>query len=244
MKTNRASILLAIMLLGVLGAIGIIYGTSLVQRAPTDLKNKKNIVSMAVIGSGPAGLSAAIYGARFNRYTVVFEGDKPGGLLTETTEVENWPGKESVLGPELVGDIKKQALKLGAIFSSQTIEAVDFSSWPYRLRTQDGKTINALSVVISTGARPKLLGLASEQEYMGRGVSSCATCDAPFFQGEEVIVVGGGDSAVEEAIQLSQYAKKVTVLVRKGAMRSAPMMQDRLIEYPHIKVRYNVQSGG
>lgn len=205
------------------------------------LKNKQNIVSIAVIGSGPAGMMAGVYGARALRDTVIFEGDKPGGLLMDTTDVENWPGETSINGPDIMIKLRMQAKKLGAIFLQQGIESVDLSQWPYTLITDDGTEIHALTVIIATGATPKRLGIPGENENWGSGVSACAVCDAPFFKGRDVIVVGGGDSAVEEAIQLAPYVKQVTIMVRKEGMRAAASMQERLKNYPNIAIHYNVE---
>lgn len=203
------------------------------------LQTVPNLVEIAILGSGPAGLTSAIYGARANRHTVVFHGDKPGGLLTETTEVENWPGHQSVMGPNLIENMQKQAEHLGAIFVNDTIKKVDFSKFPFVLQTEDGVIIHALSVIISTGASPRILQIPGEQEYWGKGVTTCAVCDAPFYKGEDVIVIGGGDSAVEEAMQLAPYAKHITIMVRKGAMRAAASMQDLLNGYENISVVYH-----
>lgn len=206
-----------------------------------ELKSKKSIIPIAVIGSGPAGLSAALYGARASIYTVVFEGKKPGGQLTETTYVENWPGTKKMLGSELIDQNRLQAQKFGAIMVNDSIECVDFSSWPYRLQTEEGHEIYALSVIITTGSNPKLLNVPGEKEYWGYGVTTCAVCDAPFYKEKQVVVIGGGDSAVEEATLLASYAKEVLMLVRGSAMRAAPAMQKRIESYNNIKVLYNTQ---
>ncbi len=201
----------------------------------------KNIVPLAVIGSGPGGMMAAIYGARGGTDTYVIEGNKPGGLLMDTTEVENWPGEVSIQGKEIIDKLRVQAVHQGVKFLDETIEKVDLKQWPFKLHTESGQEINALSVVIATGASPRLLGIPGEEKYWGGGVTSCAVCDAPFFKNEEVVVVGGGDSAVEEAIQLAPFASKITVLVRKGQMRAAASMQERLKDYDKISVKYNVE---
>lgn len=205
-----------------------------------NLEGKANIVPILIIGSGPGGLSSAVYGARARMHTVVIEGSKPGGLLTETTEVENWPGEISILGPDIVANLKKQALHVGAEFLTESVERVDFTSWPYAIHVADGSVIHALSVIISTGATPRKLDVPGEKEYWARGVTSCAICDAPFFKGEDVVVAGGGDSAVEEAIQLSPYVKSVTVLVRSNKMRAAASMQQRLKGYSNVSIKYEV----
>lgn len=199
-----------------------------------------NIIDMAIIGSGPAGLTAAVYGCRGGRHVVVFEGAEPGGLLTKTTYVENWPGEKAILGGDIVGHIHDQALALGAQFVPDIIERVDFSQYPYRLETEEGLVVHALSVIITTGATPKKLGIPGEEQYWGTGVTTCAICDAPFYKGKDVVVVGGGDSAVEEAIQLTPHARSITIMVRGNTMRAAARMQEHLKEYPNIAVRYNV----
>lgn len=206
---------------------------------------KKNIVPIAVIGSGPAGLSAALYTARASLYTVVFQGKTPGGQLTGTTYVENWPGTPKLLGSQLIDINRKQAEKFGALMVNDTIESVDFSSWPYALKTEDGHELFALAVIIATGANPRLLSdmkpVPGEKEYWGYGVTTCAVCDAPFYKGKKVIVVGGGDSAVEEAMLLSSYANEVIMLVRGATMRAAPAMKERLKAVNKIKVLYNTE---
>lgn len=204
------------------------------------LKGKDNIIPIAIIGSGPAGLSAAVYGAR-ELPTMVFLGDDPGGLLAQTTEVENWPGERLILGPNLIANLQHQAGALGAQFIEDVVERVDFSQWPFVLYTREGRAINALSVIIATGGKPKSLDIPGEKEYWGRGVTACAKCDGPFFKGEDVVVVGGGDSAVEEALQLARHAKTITILVRKGKMRAKTAMQDRIAGYDNIAIRYNVE---
>ncbi len=203
--------------------------------------SQKNIVPLAILGSGNAGLAAAIYGARGMVKTLIIQGSLPGGLLTQTTEVENWPGERTILGPTLMGKIRAHAMELGAEFLEDSVERVDLSTWPYVIYTEDGKVLHALSIIIATGAAPITLGIPGEQEFWGRGVGTCAVCDAAFYKGEDVVVVGGGDSAIEEAIQLAQYAQSVTILVRKDNMRAAPRMQDRLKGYPSIKVMHNVE---
>ncbi len=204
------------------------------------LANIDNIIDIAVIGSGPAGLTACVYGCRAGRHVVCFEGAEPGGLLTKTTFVENWPGSKSILGADIVGNIRIQAAELGAYFVSDTIVQVDFSQYPYRLETEEGFVVHALSVIITTGATPKVLGIPGEEIYWGQGVTTCAICDASFYKDKSVVVVGGGDSAVEEAIQLTPYARSITIMVRGNAMRAAARMQEHLKAYPTISVRYNV----
>ena len=206
-----------------------------------NLEGKQNIVPVLVVGSGPAGYMAATYGARGGKPTYLIEGNKPGGLLMDTTEVENWPGEKMIKGPEIMEKLRQQALHQGAKIIRGAVQKIDASFWPYKVYLEDKTGLNALSVVIATGASPRKLGIPGEEEYWGGGVTSCAVCDAPFFRNDEVVVVGGGDSAIEEAIQLSPFAKKITILVRKEQMRAAASMQARLKNYPKISITYNVE---
>lgn len=206
--------------------------------ALTKLDGIKNLVPVAIIGSGPAGLSAALYTARANMHTVVFEGKQPGGQLTTTTDVENWPAVKKNKGPSIMQGLKEQAQQFNALFSQTTIDRVDFSSWPFKLWTDEGTEINALTVIVTTGATPQKLKVPGEQEFWAKGVSVCAICDAAFYKDKDVVVVGGGDSAVEEALQLASNAKHITLLVRANQMRASKVMQDRLKNYPHISVKY------
>lgn len=205
------------------------------------LDDKKNVFPIVVIGSGPAGLTAGLYGARAKKKTLIIEGTKPGGLLTETSYVENWPGHKAILGKDLMAGIREQVERLGANFIDDSVEKVDFKQWPFAITTDDGKIIYALSVIITTGASPSPLNIPGEKEYWGKGVTTCAICDAPFYNGKDVVVIGGGDSAVAEAIQLAAYAKKITILVRKDKMRAAAANQDLLLGYKHISVMYNIE---
>lgn len=207
----------------------------------TQLKGKENVYPIVVIGSGPAGLSAGLYGARAKKKTLVIEGTKPGGLLTETSYVENWPGFKAILGKDLMKELKAQAAHFGAQFLEDTVEKVDFSKWPYEIYTDDGKIIYALSVIVATGASPSPLNIPGEKEFWGKGVTTCAICDAPFYAGKNVVVIGGGDSSIAEAIQLSAYADKITILVRKDKMRAAPTNQELLAGYPKVSVMFNIE---
>lgn len=203
----------------------------------------KSIIPVAIIGTGPAGLSAALYTARSAVYTVVFAGKHPGGQLAGTTYVENWPGTPKMMGPELIELNKKQAERFGAHIVQDTITEADFSRWPFVLKTEEGHELHALTVIIATGADPKLLNdtgvVPGEKEYWGHGVTTCAVCDAPFYKGKKVVVVGGGDSAIEQAVLLSSYADSVTMLVRGNRLRAASAMQDRLKGVSKINVLYN-----
>lgn len=203
------------------------------------LKQKDTVLPVAIIGDGPAGASAALYTSRSDLYTVVFQGPKPGGLLTETSYVENWPAVGKELGSRIINNLRSQAQEHGAVFVPETIKSVDLRSWPYKLSNEDGQDIYALSVIIATGAVPRVLGAPGEKEYWGKGVTTCAICDAPFYKGRDVVVVGGGDSAVEEAAQLAPHVRSVTMLVRKDSMRASKASQQHLTSLPNVKVQYN-----
>lgn len=195
---------------------------------------------VAIIGSGPAGFTAAIYAARANLQPIMINGIQPGGQLTITTDVENYPGFADVIqGPWLMEQMEKQAVHVGTKIFHDHIKEVDFSKRPFKLIGESGDVFEADTVVIATGAQAKWLGIESEKKFQGFGVSGCATCDGFFFRGKEVIVVGGGNSAVEEALYLTNHAKKVYVVHRRDKFKSEKILQDRLFKNPKIEVIWN-----
>lgn len=199
-------------------------------------------VRLAIIGSGPAGWTAAIYAARASLNPVIIAGLQPGGQLTITTDVENYPGfAETIQGPWLMEQMRSQAEHVGAEVIEDIVVSADLSSRPFKLKLDSGAELLAETVIISTGAQAKWLGLDSEQKYQGFGVSACATCDGFFYRGKEVIVVGGGNTAVEEALFLTNFASKVTVVHRKAEFRAEKILQDRLFANPKVEVIWNHQ---
>lgn len=191
--------------------------------------------NVVIIGSGPAGYTAALYTARANLSPLLIEGLQVGGQLSITTEVDNFPGfPQGVMGPELMESMKKQAARFGTEFLPELVTKVDFSARPYRLYTDD-QTIEAKTVIICSGASARMIGIESERKLVGYGVSTCATCDGYFFRGKEIVVIGGGDSAMEEATFLTKFASKVTVIHRRDKLRASKIMQDRAFKNPKIE---------
>ena len=202
-----------------------------------------NIQECVIIGSGPAGYTAAIYAARAGMTPIVYTGPEPGGQLMITTDVENYPGyPDGIMGPQMMDDFKKQAERFGTEVKYELISKVDFSEDVKKLYTESGEEVLAHSVIISTGASAKWLGLESEQSLMNKGVSACAVCDGFFFKGLEVIVVGGGDTAAEEATYLAKLCPKVHMLVRRDEMRASKIMQDRVENAENIEVHWNTSA--
>jgi thioredoxin reductase (NADPH) len=198
------------------------------------------IENVVICGSGPAGLTAALYTARANLKPLVLEGMQPGGQLTITTEVENFPGFEhGIQGPELMDVMKKQVGRFGTRFEFDEVVSCKLDTQPFELTTANGKTIRTRTLIIATGATAKYLGLPNETRLQGHGVSACATCDGFFFQGVELAVVGGGDSAAEEASFLTKFATKVHLLVRRDELRASKIMQDRVLNNEKVEVHWN-----
>jgi thioredoxin reductase (NADPH) len=200
-------------------------------------------VKCLIIGSGPAGYTAAIYASRADLKPVLYTGMLAGGQLTQTTEVENYPGyPDGIMGPEMMENFRQQAERLGADIRFGYVSSVDFSSLPHKVVVDEHKTILADSIIISTGASAKWLGLDSEQKYSGFGVSACAVCDGFFFRGQDVALVGAGDTAAEEATYLAKMCRKVTMIVRRNEFRASKAMMHRVLHTPNIEVLYNTET--
>lgn len=206
---------------------------------------ESKIEKVVIIGSGPAGYTAGIYAGRANLMPLIYEGDQPGGQLTQTTEIENFPGyPQGVDGNEMMSHLREQAMRFGAEIKSRKIAKVDFSQRPFILEDERGEIVKADSVIISTGATAKYLGLEDEEKYRGLGVSACATCDGFFYRKKKVAVVGGGDTACEEALYLSSLAERVYMIVRKDYLRASDVMKRRVFEKENIEILFNCNAIG
>lgn len=200
-------------------------------------------IQLLIIGSGPAGYTAAIYACRANIKAVIYEGIQPGGQLTQTTEVENFPGyPQGVQGQQMMDDFRAQAERFGADIRFGIVTKADFSQRPFRLQIDDEKWVEADAVIIATGATARYLGLESEEKFKGQGVSACATCDGFFYRGKDVAVVGGGDTACEEATYLASLCRKVYMIVRRNVFRASKAMQERVFNTPNIEVLWEHQT--
>ena len=200
-------------------------------------------VKVLIIGSGPAGFTAAVYAARAGLKPVLYQGSQPGGQLTITNDVENYPGyPDGVIGPQMMIDFQKQAERFGTDVRGGMITSVDFSGWPHKVTVDEKTKIEAEAIIISTGASAKWLGIESEQRLNGKGVSACAVCDGFFFKGQDVVLVGAGDTAAEEAGYLSKIVNKVYMIVRRNEMRASKIMQQRVLNAPNIEVLWNTET--
>ena len=244
---NRGTKVLIIICAGMLisGCIAVVwYKKNRVQlRIPVidfkKLEGKENIVPILVLGSGPASLAAALYGSRAGVRTLVLRGNKAGGQLMGTSYIENWPAIKKIRGPEVMSDFDDQVTTFGGVMLSDAALSIDLLEWPYKVTTEEGHTLYALSLMIGTGATPRTLKIPGEAEYWGRGVTTCAICDAPYHKGDSVVVIGGGDSAMEEALELSAYAKEVHVLVRSSELRASVSMIERVKECVNVQIHFN-----
>jgi len=198
--------------------------------------NRRNLI---IIGSGPAGLTAGIYAARADLKPLILEGKNPGGQLMGTTAVENWPGEKSIMGPKLMMNMKEHAQAFNCDFLSESATQVDFNRYPFVVTTTHNKTFHANSVIISTGAVPKRLGCPGEDEYWGRGVTTCAVCDGAFYKDKKVVIIGGGDTAMEDASFMTKFTKNITVVQILDTLTASPPMQHRILDNPDIKVIYS-----
>jgi len=205
----------------------------------TLLEGKDNLVPFLVLGSGPASLSAALYGSRSGVKTYVLRGNQPGGQLTGTSYIENWPAIRKIRGIEVMNDFEEQVSRFGTVMMSDSAASIDLSSWPYKVVTEEGHQLYALALMVGTGATPRRLNIPGESDYWGKGVTTCAICDAPYHRGDKVVVIGGGDSAMEEALELSPYAREVHVLVRTEKLRASASMLEQVKACVNVTIHFN-----
>lgn len=198
-----------------------------------------NLKKLIIIGAGPAGLTAAIYAARANLKPLVIEGPAPGGQLMGTSAVENWPGEKSIMGPQLMMNMRDQAKALGVEFLSESVSAVDFKKRPFTIKTDRNKEVTAQAIIIATGATPKRLGIPGEDTYWGKGVTTCAVCDGAFYPNKQVVVIGGGDTAMEDASFLRKFTDKITIIQIGDKLTASHAMQQRVLNDKAIKIVYN-----
>lgn len=199
----------------------------------------QHIHPLIIIGSGPAGLTAAVYAARSNLHPIIIEGSNPGGQLMNTTYVENWPGEQSILGPVLMSNMRKHAQHFGTQFIAETVVSVDFTQRPFTIITDRGTVYKAHCVIVATGATPKKLGVPGEEEYWGKGVTTCAVCDGAFYPNKKVVIVGGGDTAMEDASFLKKFTKDITIIHILDKLTASHAMQQRVVDDPDITFIYN-----
>lgn len=199
----------------------------------------KKTTEIIIIGGGPAGLTAAIYTARANLNPLLIEGPTPGGQLTSTTYVENWPGEKSILGADLMMRMKDHATHFGAQISTSSVSKVDFTKSPFRVWTNDNQELQAKAVIIATGANPKLLGCPGEQQYWSKGVSTCAVCDGALYSNKQILIIGGGDTAMEDALFMTRFDNQITIVQLGATLTASQIMQARVLSKPNIKVIYH-----
>ncbi|MBM3605596.1 MAG: thioredoxin-disulfide reductase, partial [Alphaproteobacteria bacterium] len=200
---------------------------------------ERSHVKLLIIGSGPAGYTAAVYASRAMLEPMLIQGMQPGGQLTITTEVENWPGETEIQGPDLMVKMEAHARAMGAEIVTDMVTHLDLQQRPFTARCDSGRVVTADAVILATGAQARWLGLPSEEKYKGFGVSACATCDGFFYRNREVIVIGGGNTAVEEALFLTKFASKVTLVHRRDSLRAEKILQNRLLNHPKVEVIWN-----
>lgn len=201
--------------------------------------NTDTIYSVIIIGSGPAGLTAALYTGRAFVNPLIIEGSQPGGQLMGTTFIENWPGTKTIMGPKLMMDMKEHAAHFGAQFLQESVATVNFTQHPFSITTSKNKELKAHSVIIATGASPNKLGCPGESEYWGKGVTVCAVCDGAFYPGKKALIIGGGDTAMEDASFMTKFTDDITIVHILDKLTASPAMQQRVLNNPHIKIIYN-----